>query len=100
MTALRNNHGIPVSDPAADHPKLLTLAEAATRLGVPKPAVRHLVKRGLLPATQPVPYAPWSIRADDLETAAVRHAVDAVRRGHALPRTATANQLTFNNSMT
>jgi DNA invertase Pin-like site-specific DNA recombinase len=100
VTALRNNHGIPVFDPAADHPKLLTLDEAATRLAITKPAVRHMVKRGLLPATQPVRYAPWSIRVDDLETEVVRHAVDTVRRGHALPRTATANQLTFNNSMT
>ena len=55
---------------------------------------------GLLSATQPVRYAPWSIRADDLEAEAVRCAVDAVRRGQPLPRTDTANQLAFDNSTT
>ena len=100
VTAVRNNHGIPVFDPAADRQKLPSLEETATRLGLTKPALRRLVKRGLLSATQPVRYAPWSIRADDLDAEAVRCAVDAVRRGQPLPRTAPANQLTFDNSTT
>jgi hypothetical protein len=58
------------------------------------------VKRGFLPATQPVPSAPWSIRSEDLDSEAVRCAVDVVRRGRPLPRTAAADQLTIDNSTT
>jgi hypothetical protein len=100
VTALRNHQGIAVFTPALDHADRLTLADAAKRLGVSTAAARRLVTRGLLPATQPVPYAPWSIRADALDTEAVQQAVHVVQRGQALPRTPAPNQLTFENSTT
>jgi DNA invertase Pin-like site-specific DNA recombinase len=100
VTALRNHQGIAVFTPALDHANRLTLADAAKRLGVSTAAARRLVTRGLLPATQAVPYAPWSIRADALDTEAVQQAVNAVQRGQALPRTPAPNQLTIENSTT
>ena len=100
VTALRNHQGIAVFTPAIDHANRLTLAEAAKRLGVSTAAARRLVTRGLLPGTKAVPYAPWSIRADALDTEAVQQAVHAVQRGQALPRTPAPNQLTIENSST
>ncbi|MGH7320250.1 MAG: helix-turn-helix domain-containing protein [Candidatus Rokuibacteriota bacterium] len=100
VTGLRSHHDIPVFTPAPEGPKLLTLGEAAKRLGVNKPAVRRLITLGLLPATQPVLYAPWAIRPEDLETEAMQRATTALRRGETLPRTPAANQLTFENSTT
>jgi excisionase family DNA binding protein len=37
-----------------DRQALLTMADAATRLGVSATTVRRMITRGLLPATQPV----------------------------------------------
>ena len=62
VAGLRSHHQIPVFDRSVDRPALLTLADAATRLGVSATTVRRMITRGLLPATQPVREAPWTIR--------------------------------------
>ena len=58
VTALRNHQGIAVFTPTLDCGNLLTLADAAKRLSVSIAATRRLATRGLIPATQAVPYAP------------------------------------------
>jgi hypothetical protein len=77
---------------------VLTLGQAARTLGVNKPFVQRLIALGLLPATQPVLYAPWSIRPEDLGTEAVQQAVASARSGRPLPRQDNTNQLSFDNS--
>jgi hypothetical protein len=68
---------------------------------VTKPFVQRLIALQLLPATQPVVYAPWSIRPEDLESAPVQQAVAAAQSGgRAFPRTATSDHLTLENTTT
>jgi Recombinase/Recombinase zinc beta ribbon domain len=101
VTGFRNHHGVPVFQPSPDGPQLLTLGQAARQLGVNKPFVQRLIALQLLPATQPVVYAPWSIRPEDLERAPVQQAVAAAQSGgRAFPRTAIPDQLTLENSTT
>ena len=50
----------------------LTMAEAATELGISAMTTRRLILQKILPATQPVPYAPWAIHREDLGAGAGR----------------------------
>jgi hypothetical protein len=100
VLSLRRYHQIPAFDRAVDRQDTLTIAGAATALGISATTVRRLIMLGLLPATQPVLYAPWIIRRQDLERAAVQHAVGVIKAGGVLPRTPDAGQLTFEKSTT
>jgi excisionase family DNA binding protein len=100
VTGLRSHHHIPAFDRRVDRAALLTMADAATRLGVSATTVRRLITRGLLPATQPVREAPWAIRLEDLDREAVQRTVAAIRRGGALPRTRATAQLSLEESHT
>ena len=100
VTAFRNYHDIPVFQPPPDGTQLLTLGQAARQLGMNKPFVQRLIALDILPATQPVVYAPWSIRPEDLQSEGVRQAVAAAKAGRALPRTENPNQLNLENSTT
>ncbi len=60
---------------------LLTLNQAADRLGVGSWVVRQLITRGLLEATQVVPCAPWQIDPAVLDTDAIRTAAKEVVQG-------------------
>jgi len=100
VCSLRSTHEIPLFDPACLDGERLSLAQAATELGVSPDLVRRLIKRGVLPATQPVMHAPWSIRRDDLQKDTVRRAVDGVTRGQNLPRGADPAQLSLIKSTT
>jgi excisionase family DNA binding protein len=53
----------------------LTMREAAAALGVTSHAVRRLTQRGVLKIKQIMPGAPRQIRAADLHSDAVRHAI-------------------------
>ncbi|MGH7267399.1 MAG: helix-turn-helix domain-containing protein, partial [Candidatus Rokuibacteriota bacterium] len=100
VTSLRSSHRIPVFDRATDRPARLTIAAAAKRLGVSTATVRRMITLGLLPATQPTPYAPWAIQEDDLEREAVRRGAETVRNGGTLPRTTSTAQLALEESST
>jgi excisionase family DNA binding protein len=100
VAGLRHHHVIPVFDRHVDRPALLTMADAAMRLGVSATTVRRMITRGLLPATQPVREAPWAIRREDLELETVQRTVTAIKRGGALPRTQPAAQLRLEESHT
>ncbi len=99
VASARHSHQIPPFDPQAAR-STLTLAEAAGALGVSTMTVRRMIERQFLPATQPVMHAPWVIHREDLDRGSVQRAVEAVKRGRALPRTGSANQLTFEKSHT
>ena len=60
---------------------MLTLNQAADRLGVGSWVVRGLITCGLLEATQVVPCAPWQIDPAMLDTDAIRTAAKEVMRG-------------------
>ena len=93
----RRNHGIPGYAPARGDGLWLTMRDAAARLGVPNQAVRQLIQRGLLPATQVMPDAPWQIRTADLDTDAIREALRARRTSPRPKRTLAAQGRADNN---
>jgi DNA invertase Pin-like site-specific DNA recombinase/uncharacterized protein YndB with AHSA1/START domain len=99
VVSLRHAHDIPVYTPGADR-IALTIGQAADQLGVSTTTVRKLIVSGQLPATQPVPYAPWAIQPDDLNTAGVQRVVQAVKAGRRLPQTSSDIQLPLINPRT
>jgi excisionase family DNA binding protein len=99
VTGLRNTYDIPAFDPAAAR-ETLTLEAAAAILGVSALTVRRMIAIGTLPARQPVRYAPWAIRREDLDAEAIQRTAEAVKRGYALPRSADPAQLSLENSGT
>ncbi len=60
---------------------MLTLNQAADRLGVGPWVLRRLIKLGILEATQVVPCAPWQLDPSVLDTEAIRKAAKAVEGG-------------------
>jgi len=99
VASLRNGHQIPAAERTASA-QLLTIAAAAAALGISPMTVRRLVIAKVLPATQPVPYAPWTIRFEDLALEHVQRAAETVRNGRHLPQPGSENQLTLSNSPT
>lgn len=78
VRAYRSYHNISALDQASDEPsEILTLNEAANILGVCTMTVRRIIGRGILPASQPAPWVPWSIRRSDLDEPKVQKAVQA-----------------------
>jgi Recombinase/Recombinase zinc beta ribbon domain len=68
---LRERLGIAPFDPTLPRGETVSANEAATRLGIGIRSVHKLIRKGVLPATQPLPSAPWQIPAAALETEAV-----------------------------
>jgi hypothetical protein len=87
VLSLRRYHQIPAFDRSVDRQDTLTIAGAAAALGISATTVRRLIVLRLLPATQPVLCAPWTIRREDLERDGIRRAVGVVKAGCTLPRT-------------
>jgi hypothetical protein len=99
VASLRYGHQIAAADRTTPL-RLLTMWDAARALGVSPMTVRRLITRQMLPATQPVPYAPWAIRPEDLALEHVQRAAEAVKQGHRLPQPTSETQLTLDNSHT
>jgi DNA invertase Pin-like site-specific DNA recombinase len=99
VVSLRNYHGVAVFKPDSV-PAAMTIDKAAAQLGVSTATVRRLIEAGLIEATQPVPYAPWAIDPAALSNENVKRAIDAVKSGGKLPRTAHAQQLNLMKSST
>jgi len=99
VISLRHAHAIPVYTPHAGD-TVLTIGQAAQALGVSTTTVRKLILSGRLPASQPVPYAPWTIRPEDLHSAGIQRVVHAVKAGRRLPRTSSETQLPLTNPQT
>jgi excisionase family DNA binding protein len=83
VCVLRNHRGIPPyrEGERAERGEV-TMEEAAGVLNVSEATVRRLIIEQVLPATQHCKGAPWVIRADDLDAAKVKQAVDARRHRH------------------
>ena len=92
VVTLRNYHGIAVYNAGAAPPGI-TIEKAAALLGISTAPVRRMIVTGIIEARQPVPYAPWAIDPAILSNEAVKRAVDAIRSGGKLPRTAPSSQL-------
>jgi excisionase family DNA binding protein len=68
VCSLRNNHEIPVYREGERQGRgEMSVSEAAVVLGVTPTTVLRLIRQKRLPATQPCPGAPWSLRGVDVE---------------------------------
>jgi DNA invertase Pin-like site-specific DNA recombinase len=91
VCSLRHHHQLPGFDP--NHPQRgLTLKEAAERLKVSPVSVRRMVNEKILPARQVVPYAPWEIPLEALDSEEVRRAVSNIKAGVYVPQTQNAEE--------
>jgi len=75
---MRERLGLPhyVVDPA--RPRTVTLMKTAEHFGICIESVKRLVSRGILPATQIIPGAPWLVPVEALSCETVRQGVQAV----------------------
>ena len=80
--ALRHHHQFPAYDPTRSSAGVLTLDQAAVRLGVSVTVVRRLIHSKTIPANQVVPGAPWQIPVAALESPEVLKAVREVKDRH------------------
>jgi DNA invertase Pin-like site-specific DNA recombinase len=76
----RSYHKFPSYDPTLRQ-NILTLEEASESLGVSHKIVRRLIDSKVITATQVVPWAPWEIAAESIQSEQVRREVAAVKRG-------------------
>lgn len=75
VRGFRQKAGIRAYEPAANSREWVTMRDAAKHANVSSSFIRTLIQRGVLPAKQVVPDAPWQIRIEDLDTDAVRVAI-------------------------
>jgi DNA invertase Pin-like site-specific DNA recombinase len=80
IRSLRSYHEWPAYDTKAAGRQGLTLEEASERLDVSHKVVRRLIDAGQIAATQVVPWAPWEIPADAIESEEVLRAVREAKR--------------------
>jgi DNA invertase Pin-like site-specific DNA recombinase len=86
VASARNYHRYPAYDPKQATDGVVTLEQAAQRLGVSPRSVRRLIERKILPGSQVVGCAPWQIPAAALQSSAVQQAVKAFRKRTGGPR--------------
>ena len=79
VRSARQDRNLPALDSSRTD-GMLTLAQAAQRLGVSPMSVRRLIARKELAARQVVPCAPWEIAAASLDAAVVREAVLRIKQ--------------------
>jgi len=72
---LRERLGVAPFDPSMSRAETISADAAAIRLGICVGSVHKLIRKGLLPATQLMPSAPWQIPAAALQTEPVRTGV-------------------------
>jgi hypothetical protein len=78
---LRERLGIPAFDPATPRAETVTMDEAAHRLQISVGSIIRLIRRGIIPATQLMPSAPWQIPVAELDSEAVKTGVrDVIAR--------------------
>ena len=75
MYALRHYHELPNNKVSHSQTGVVTLPEAAHRLGVSTSSVRRMIELKLIPAAQAVECAPWEspegvLQSDDVQRAA------------------------------
>jgi len=96
VKSFRDKHGISsYSKRRKEQQGWLTQAEAANRLSISAMSVTRLVRSDVLPADQPSCGLPAVIKISDLDLAAVKAAVKALKTSPNRPLTDNPNQLTL-----
>lgn len=76
---LRRQHELPNAANQADN-RMVTLRQAAARLGVGELHAKQMIERKVLSANKPYPARPGEISLDALNSPAVQQAIDSARR--------------------
>ena len=97
VTEFRKQHAIESGRPSPD---FVSAAEAARLLGIRWTARETLGKTGVLSYQQVLPYAPWRIVRADLDSAAVRTAVAALKQTAVAEANDTGSQTAFSFTST
>jgi hypothetical protein len=80
IRSLRSYHDWPTYDAKTASRQVRTLEEASERLGVSHKIVRRLIDAGKISAVQVVPWAPWEISVEAIESEEVVEAVRNIKR--------------------
>ena len=75
---MRERLGLPEYDQANARTDMVSLMKAAERLGVCVGSAKSLATKGILPATQAMPGAPWLVPVEALTSEVVRIGVQRV----------------------
>jgi len=75
---MRERLGLPEYDPPNDRAEMISLMKAAERLGICVGSAKSLATKGILPATQAMPGAPWLVPVEALTSETVRIGVQRV----------------------
>jgi DNA invertase Pin-like site-specific DNA recombinase len=86
VASARCHHGFPAYSSSDPKPDLLTLEQAAARLGISETTTKKLIDAEIIKAHQVVAFAPWRIPPTALETEAVKRAVSEIKQGRHAPR--------------
>jgi excisionase family DNA binding protein len=92
VRSARQYHGFPAGHANRSANPMLTMEEAAQRLGVSARSVRRMIEQKVLPATQVVACAPWQISSEALETEAVQKAIRDIKGRAHLPQAPVVEQ--------
>jgi hypothetical protein len=85
--SVRHYHQLPAFNPNQRNLDEVTLKEAAQRLELSPPSVRHMIEHNILPGQQVVECAPWQIPAAALESEIVRREALKIKNRLRLPLT-------------
>ncbi len=83
VRSVRSYHELPACNPALGPQKTVTLEQASERLGISHKVIRRLIESNRIPATQVVPWAPWEIPLEAIESVNI---VQEVARAKRRPR--------------
>ena len=90
VSSLRKRLRLVDYDQASAKP-MLTLNQAADRLGIGSWVLRRLIKRGIVEATQVVPCAPWQVDPSTFDTEAIGRVAQEVQRRRLRPASVEAD---------
>lgn len=76
----RRNHSIEGHARSPADPAILSLQGAAKYTGTSDTTIKKLVDVGVLPMRQVVPFAPWEIQRDDIDSKRVRAILERLKR--------------------
>jgi len=88
----RHYHQLPAYDSNRGSDSMVTMEEAAQRLGVSSTSIRRLIELKKIPASQVVVCAPWQIPVEALDSEEVRRAVSNIKARVRVPRTQNSDQ--------
>ena len=87
VRSVRSSHELPACKAALVPRQTVTLEQASERLGISHKVIRRLIESNKIQATQVVPWAPWEIPIEAIESAGV---LQEVARAKRRPRNLTA----------